>query len=304
MHLLFVKVLTIFSFLLTLISLIPISFAQIQFYGVDVNLDKNGRSYVTLTITFYEVEKEFNFQVLGRVENLKASSDFGSVDCKAEVKGISEINCDINISVGRTIVISFETNDFVKVFDSKYYFDGDFTLGKDISKIFATVKLPEGMALIEENLNASRVSFPENASILSSGRKIIVTWRLEEIKSNQNLKLQFLYESIAEVQPISLRYFVVLGVVIALVLAFVYIRFFKKPQKLVLSVLDEFERKVMDVIIASGGVVNQKKVVEQTNLSKAKVSRVIKSLVNRGLIEVERSGRINRLKLLKKRLSF
>lgn len=304
MHLVFVKVLAIASFLLALIFLIPNCLAQIQFYGIDVDLDRSGRSFVTLTITFAEIKDKLDFEVIGRVENLKASSEFGTINCTSSGKGVSRISCDINISVGRTVKISFETNDFVKVLENKYYFDGDFTLGQDIDRVSAFAKLPEGMALIEENLSASRVSFPENASTSASGRRIIVIWRLEEIKANQPLKLQFLYEQIAEVQPISLRYFVILGVVIALVLIVAYIRFFKKPQKLVLSVLDEFERKVMDAIIASGGVINQKKVVEQTNLSKAKVSRVVKSLVERGLIEVESVGRTNKLKLVKKKLSF
>jgi uncharacterized membrane protein len=304
MYLVFVKVLAIASFLLTLIFLIPNCLAQIQFYGIDVDLDRSGKSFVTLTITFAEIKDKLDFEVIGRVENLKASSEFGTINCTSSGKGVSKISCDINISVGRTVKISFETNDFVKVLENKYYFDGDFTLGQDIDRVSAFVKLPEGMALIEENLSSSRVSFPENASTSASGRRIIVIWRLEGIKTNQPLKLQFLYEQIAEVQPISLRYFVILGIVIGLVIIVAYIRFFKKPQKLVLSVLDEFERKVMDAIIASGGVINQKKVVEQTNLSKAKVSRVVKSLVQRGLIEVESIGRTNKLKLVKKKLSF
>jgi uncharacterized membrane protein len=60
----------------------------------------------------------------------------------------------------------------------------------------------------------------------------------------------------------------------------------------------------MDVIIASGGTVNQRKVVQETNLSKAKVSRVVKSLEERGLIEVERLGRTNKLKARKKILEW
>jgi uncharacterized membrane protein len=73
---------------------------------------------------------------------------------------------------------------------------------------------------------------------------------------------------------------------------------------LVLSVLDDFERKVLDVIVNAGGTVNQKKVVQETNLSKAKVSRVVQDLVKRGLIQAERLGRTNKLKLVKKKLGI
>ncbi|MEM5844312.1 MAG: winged helix-turn-helix transcriptional regulator [Candidatus Aenigmatarchaeota archaeon] len=298
------KLLAIVSFFLALIFFIPISLAQVQFYGIDVNVDKSGRSFVTLTVTFSEIKDRLEFDVIGRVENLRASSEFGNITCKAYGKGISEVKCDINISVGRTVKIYYETSDFVKSLEGKYYFDGDFSLKEEIERVFASVKLPEGMALIEENLIASKVSFPENASTSTLGRRIIVIWKLEGIKPNQPLKLQFLYEQIAEAEKLNLIPIIILGLAIGLVIVFAYVRFFKKPEKLVLSVLDEFERKVMDAIIAAGGIITQKKVVEQTNLSKAKVSRVVKSLVERGLIEVESLGRTNKLKLVKKKFKL
>ncbi|MEM5794181.1 MAG: winged helix-turn-helix transcriptional regulator [Candidatus Aenigmatarchaeota archaeon] len=304
MHLVFVKLLAIVSFFLALIFFIPISLAQVQFYGIDVNVDKSGRSFVTLTVTFSEIKDRLEFDVIGRVEGLRASSEFGNITCKAYGKGISEVKCDINISVGRTVKIYYETSDFVKSLEEKYYFDGDFSLKEEIERVFASVKLPEGMALIEENLIASKVSFPENASTSTLGRRIIVIWKLEGIKANQPLKLQFLYEQIAEAESLNLIPIIILGLAIGLITIFAYVRFFKKPEKLVLSVLDEFERKVMDAIIAAGGMITQKKVVEQTNLSKAKVSRVVKSLVERGLIEVESLGRTNKLKLVKKKFKL
>jgi uncharacterized membrane protein len=93
-------------------------------------------------------------------------------------------------------------------------------------------------------------------------------------------------------------------VIVALFIStFLYFRFLRKPEKIILSVLDEFERKVFDVI-KEAGEINQKKVAQLTNLSKAKVSRVVKSLAERGLIEVERLGRTNKLKIVKKKLKF
>ncbi|MEM7825665.1 MAG: hypothetical protein QW412_02280, partial [Candidatus Aenigmatarchaeota archaeon] len=98
MYLLFVKVVVIISFFLALIFFIPTSLAQVQFYGIDVSLDKRGRSFVTLTVTFSETKDKLEFEVIGRVENLKASSEFGNITCNSYGKGISEVKCDINIS--------------------------------------------------------------------------------------------------------------------------------------------------------------------------------------------------------------
>jgi hypothetical protein len=240
---------------------------------------------------------------LGRIENFNATSIAGPVNCNVSVSGISSVNCNLALTAEkRTIEIDFQTNDFVKNLDKKFYFDVDFSLNKNVNQVFASVKLPEGMALAQEGVQG-RLSYPENTTIISDGRHIIVIWRLTNLSSSQPIGLQILYEQLQEPVPIQirLRYIAVFGVAVVGILIFAYIRFFRKPEKMILSVLDEFERKVVNILSATEGAVNQKKVVQETNLSKAKVSRVVKSLFERGLIEVERVGRTNKLKLVKKK---
>ncbi|MDI6798849.1 MAG: MarR family transcriptional regulator [Candidatus Aenigmarchaeota archaeon] len=291
------------SFFLVFIFLTANVLAQVQFYGAEIVLDERGRSDVKLTITFVKPESSFSFDVIGKVENFTASSISGPIDCSVKAGLVSAISCSFNLTQEkRTIEFNFKTNDFVKAQDNKYFLDAELGIGKDIASTFVSVKLPEGMALHSENFTESKISFPENATTVTGGRSIIVFWRLDDVKSTQSLRFQVLYEKIAATPTVRLSYIIALGLVIASVLGFVIVKL-RKPEKLVLSVLDDFERKVMDILIASGGVVNQKKIVRETNLSKAKVSRVVKSLVNRGLIEVERIGRTNKLKL-KKKFSF
>lgn len=296
------------SFLLVFFLFAASVYAQIQYYGIDTILDEKGRSSVKLTITFERPETNFKFNVLGRVEKFNVTSIAGPVSCSVDVSGISSIACNLSLTMEkRTVDIAFETNDFVKVLDNKFYFDVDLSLNKDIDQTFASVRLPEGMAIVNETvLGKPSYSYPENATIIGDGRHFIVVWRLTGIKSGQPMKLQVLYEQLQMPLPfqIRLRYIAVFGAAVAGVLAFAYIRYFRKPEELILSVLDEFERKVMDVVVAAGGAVNQKKVVQETNLSKAKVSRVVKSLVERGVIEVERAGRTNKLKLVKKKFKL
>lgn len=279
------------------------AYAQVQYYGIDTILDEKGRSFVKLTITFERPETSFNFKVLGRIEKFNMTSIAGPVDCNVTVSGTSSMDCKLSLTAEkRTVDIVFETDDFVKSLGNKFYFDVDFSLNRNIDQIFASVRLPEGMAITNETISG-RLSYLENTTIISDGRHIIVIWRLNGLKSDQPIRLQILYEQLQMPLPfqIRLRYIAVFGVAVAGGLAFVYLRYFRKPEKLILSVLDEFERHVMDAVVAAGGVINQKKVVQQTNLSKAKVSRVVKSLVERGLVEVERIGRTNKLKLVKKK---
>jgi len=277
------------SFLTVFLLLSANALAQVQYYGVDVTVNDRGKSFIKLTITFERPEASFSFDVVGKVENFDATSIAGPVDCTLSLT-----------QEKRTVDISFETNDFVRTLDDKLFFDADFTLDKSIKQTFTFIKLPAGMVL------ADKQPFPEGATNETDGRRMIIAWKMYDLQPNQQLRFQILYEQVQQPPLFQLRlgYFVIFGVAAAVVASIVYLRYFRKPARLVLSVLDEYERKVMNILVASEGVVKQKKVVQDTNLSKAKVSRVVKSLVERGLIEVERMGRTNRLKLVKKKLKL
>jgi len=296
-----VKLFATVSSLFVFFLLITNALAQVQYYGIDANIDSSGKSFIKLTITFADPETSFKFDIMGRIENLNATSIAGPINCKLDVSGISSVDCGLSLTrEKRTIDITFETNDFIKNLDQKHYFDADFGLNRDLDQVFTFVRLPEGMVL------ASREPSPENATTGSDGRRIIVAWKLTDIKSNQPLRFEILYEQTQQppLFQLRLRYFVVFGIAAAAVTSFIYLRYFRRPEKLVLSVLDDYERQVMNILVASEGVVSQKKVVQDTNLSKAKISRVVKSLVSRGLVEVERMGRTNKLKLVKKKFKI
>ena len=301
------KQLTLLSFLLAFALFASISFAQVQYYGIDASVDDNGRSFVKLIVTFVGPEKNLKFNIIGKIENFTASSIAGPIDCSVKSDAISFINCNLSLTQEkRTVEMSFETNDFVKKLEDKFYFDGDLSLNRQISQVYASVKLSEIFRLADQEL-ADKISFPQNVTTISDlGRRIIIVWNLANIPESQPLRFQFFYEELqpAPVFSIRLRYFLAFGVVAASIIIYLILRFKRNPEKLILSVLDDYERKVMDVIVAAGGTVNQKKVVQDTNLSKAKVSRVIKSLVDRGVVEVERLGRTNKLKLIKKKFEI
>jgi predicted transcriptional regulator len=297
---LFVKLVAIATFLFVFLFFLPITLAQVQYYGIDVALEESGRAKVELTITFFEPEKEFEFSILGRMEKFNASSMGIPVDCSLKLNGISEVKCKLNLTQERrTIKLNFETNDFVRRIGENDYFDADLSLNKNIDNVFASIKLPEG-CLVSEEMKGG-LSFPENVTILSDGRHHIITWKLEDLEETQSLRLQILYEKVQTSLLSQTFFYAGIFVLVAIFITIsIYLKFLRKPEEIMLSVLDEFERKVMDAITQAGGTVNQKKVVQATNLSKAKVSRVVKSLAERGLIEVERLGRTNRLKIVKK----
>jgi len=278
--------------------------SDIQFYKIDIKINEEGRSDAQLVMTFKRPEKYFSFNIIGRVENFEATSNAGPVVCKVDVSGTSSIDCEMNLTeTQKELQINFTTNDFVKTLDETFYFSGDLSTHTPVVDVSATLKLPKGSLLVGEDISSSILSYPKNASAHIVGDSIIVVWKLYSISSTDTIKFEVLYEQVTTPPwfKLRMRHFVLLGATFAVVLGFIFVRYLRRSESLVLSVLDEYERKVMD-IIAKEGEVKQRRVVQLTNLSKAKVSRVVKNLANRGLIEVERIGRTNRLKMVKKKL--
>jgi predicted transcriptional regulator len=286
------------SFLFTFILLAHTTFSQIQYYGIDAFVGPEGRTQVKLVITFLNPEERIDFKIFGRIENFYASSNAGPVKCDLSKGEASLINCKMNLThQKRTLEIEFETRDFVKRVNDKYYLNADLSLGQNIDSLFASFKLSEGFLISTKN-EISQI-FPQEATIVSDGRHIIVNWNLQNVEAEKPIKFEIFYEPIAK--GLEVWQLILVGILAALLTAALIYRRTKKAKEAILSVLDKYERKVLE-LIASAEQINQKKIVQATNLSKAKVSRIVKKLSEKGLIKVERRGRTNILKIVKKKL--
>jgi hypothetical protein len=279
------------------------SAADIQFYKIDVDVSENNEAEVDLLITFKYPEKRFSFDVIGGIQNFEATSNAGPIICDVDVSGTSSINCNMNLTETRKeIEIKFETDDFVKELENKMYFSADLSTHSPIDRLSANFKLPEGFLFVGEDIDSSVLAYTENYTAHIVGGRILIIWDLMDTGSDDQLKFDILYEQVKKPPwfQLRMRHFILFGAVFAVVIGFVFIRHLRKSETLVLSVLDEYERQIMNIITREGEI-KQRKIVRLTNLSKAKVSRVVKSLAERGLIEVERMGRTNRIRLAKKK---
>jgi DNA-binding Lrp family transcriptional regulator len=62
------------------------------------------------------------------------------------------------------------------------------------------------------------------------------------------------------------------------------------------SVLNKDEKRIVDILSRHGGKSGQKVLVRESDFSKAKVSRLVKNLKERGVVDIEPiSGRENRI---------
>jgi len=296
-----VKQLQIVPFLLSLLLVTNFASAQIQYYGIDSFVHSEGKVSTKLTIVFFEPEKNFELKIFARIENFNASSNAGPVNCKLVKGEASLVSCEMNLTKEkRTLELSFETSDFVKKIDEKYYLSADLSLGKEISSLFASFKLDEGL-LISKKDDSPQI-FPPNATILSDGRRVIVNWNLQNLEKDKTIKFEIFYETIEKAKFPVLQIALAILFAVAIITSIFYRRM-KRARQLIFSVLDEQERKILNMI-SKAEQINQRKIVEAMNLSKAKVSRIVKKLAERGLIKVERRGRTNILRIVKKRIEI
>ena len=292
--------LVVFLFFLLVPS---ICLAQINNYGIDISLDENGEAEVKLFLTFEsENQTYFNFTFPGKIEELKFFS-YGKINCNPiSSEKLSKVNCEFELKPDqKSILLTFKTPSLVSQIENVSYFIADFSVFKNIKEVFAVVRLPEGFGVYEKE-----DIIPKEETISSDGRRIIVIWRFRNVSSTTPLKFQFAYERIfpkPETFPwLNLIVFSVLIIAILIVIILFLLRRAKRSEEAFLSVLDKFEKRTLE-ILKENPQIKQKRLVQLLNLSKAKVSRIVKSLEERGFIEVERRGRTNLIKL-KKKLSF
>jgi len=303
MQLINVKLFQIVSVVVVIVSLLSFSpkvFAIIQFYGAETDLGSDGNAKIKLIVTFQQPVKGFQLAIFGSIKSFEGSSNAGPVNCNVEVGAASIIDCKMNLTQEkRTLELKFETADFVRAVDNKNLFSLDLSLSQAIDQAVASVKLPEGYALT--NTSSIPAVSPTAGSIVSDGRRIIINWNVVNLTAEQPFKFQTLYEPLKSQFPVALVSTTVLSFLVLGGVGIFFYRRIKKPKEVILSVLDDFERRVIETMTNAGGEMNQRRVVQETNLSKAKVSRVVKRLRERGLIEVTRLGRTNKLKLVQKK---
>lgn len=270
---------------------LQVSFAKIDYFGIDAQILDDSNANIKFTI---HKTKEFSFRFYGNIKNISSNVncivDGELISCK------SENATAINIQI---------LSDVVAKAGNTYNFNIQLELKDDVSRVTSLVTLPIGMIIKDEN-----DIFPSGYRTLSNGRNILVYWELENVSSTQPLGFRVKYQSIRP-SPEIFNKFYLLILLLLIALLFVALYAFKKrkvivkkivrvrPEKIVMEVLDEYEKKVYE-IVKEAGKIRQNEIVAKTGFSKARVSRVLKSLAEKKLVKVEKRGRTNIVEALKK----
>lgn len=284
--------------LLVLISSSLVSAVMYRDMNVDISIEEDF-VHQKIDIQYSEPVSKSDYFVLANINNVVVYNDNETFDCDVNKYdlGYSIICEDINTT---NIVYEFDSYGLVKKQGkiNKFYYP--FSISSLTDEFNLTIKLPVGSVLPEksklEEIGLTQYT-PTDAKQSSDGRRIYLEWSFNKPKLGSTIDVSVLFEK-NDVSQTG----VVLGVifvVIVMISIFHYSR--KNSYDIIMPVLTRDERKVMEMLLNSDKKeVDQKKIIKEIDASKAKVSRIIKNLEMRGLVEIKRMGRKNKIKLVEK----
>ncbi len=254
--------------------------------------------YTRMDITFsYPNAEKFVFPVYSSVSDLYSTSDFGS-DCFLEKRTYgSDIICSLDnlTKEERTLKINFTASGLIKKNKTQLIFSNDIFIPQYVVKLFYQVALPAGGGLPQDKSSIS----PSGWDTKTDGRRILIFWDKDSISEGQLFSANVVYEQFSIIENfLPIQVLIVIGAV-GIVLVVFFLQRRRSMLQVVMPILKDDEKRIFEAIMKHGKIVHQKMIVKDSNYSKAKVSKVLKSLEQRGLVKLERVGRSNKVHMMK-----
>jgi uncharacterized membrane protein len=263
-----------------------------------MNNQVDGSSYINVSFRFTEEIKKIDFPFPGKITDL----NFEKGKCEVRTGLTNILHCEppSPYVVGETIVYAwFKGSGLTQKQGNITQFSLDIPILWKTDKVYVIVKLPDGMFLSDRVLLP--VS-PSGAEKKIEGKKIIISWSFSNKNPGDVIPIRLYYESLFPetlIERFDYRWLIPPIFILIVGLIVIYKKLPKRTE-LVLSVLNEGERMIVDIIRKEGKErVDQRKIVSSSGFSKAKVSRIIQGLQARGVVDVERTGRKNKVNLKK-----
>ncbi len=273
----------------------------LEYYGIDSEINDDMAVSSKVTLKFDSAISHLDYRFDFEIYDLEAEADFNWVNCELDVReGMSDVSCDFMgmSSAKKTLILEFKSKTGIKMVNDRYQYSFEYDISLPVERLFVSIKLPRNGILAEEVANESY--FPPDGEIFTDGRHIIVYWERQNLDEGDSAQFSILY-TIPLVggmfYNIIITVMTLVVIVVMVGLAF-YIRRAPKTIDAVKAVLNRDEKIIVDILNNYKGKMGQKVIVRESDFSKAKVSRLIKNMKERGIIDIEPvSGRENRIML-------
>ena len=264
-----------------------------------ISINDDGSTDWVVSLTYNASVEKSDYFVFSKISNVEVFADGVQADCDVTIDIGTSIVCK---NIGATnVVYKFHAKELVGNAQRLKIFRYPFSITSNVDKMHVSVIFPLGAALVDESELAGtglRPFDPAFGRQGSDGRRIFVNWTFDRPTLGQTIYVSSIYEIVSGIDNFTLFAIIMAFVVLSFIVAITLI-FKKHSVKDILPVLTDGERKVMEIVLREKGEVDQRIIVKETDFSKAKVSRVINDLMQRGLIDKVSKGRKNLIKLKK-----
>jgi len=276
-----------------------VAHAQLLSWDIDISIDDDQTAQWVVTLEHDEEIKRSDYYVLSRITGIEVIADGEFIDCLAVTQDLgTSIRCD-GFSA-KKIVYRFRTLDITEKIQNLMRFSYRFSITRLVDDFSVTVRLPLGAGTIEPSKLANTGLKPFEpiwGREGSDGRRIFLEWNIANPELGKTFDIYVIYERIVEFNQLAIIIIILTTISIMLLIAFM---FRKRTVKDILPVLTPGERKVMEILLRERKDVDQRHIIKETDFSKAKVSRIIHDLMNRGIVEKIPKGRRNLIRIKKK----
>ena len=234
------------------------------------------------------------------VEGVIAEANGQELDCKLRALQVgSEISCETDLKNNFNVHIEFKEAGLISHREKVYIFNYAHSVYRPTDNYRLKVLLPSATGLIDQKNASTPVVSPSNFNTGSNGRRIFVEWHITP-KLGDTLHFSVVYEEFSS--PLNYIKIATLPVSALVLIGISYIVWRRKTRDDIEEIYDDLSEDEIDVIELlrqNNGEMLQKDVVNSSEYSKAKISGVVSSLVDKEIIEKRKEGRSNKLTISK-----
>lgn len=275
--------------------------ASLTAWDVDVVINDDGTSEWSVNLAYNGTVTSDDYWLFAKARDARVLVDGKDADCDMLTPelGTSIVCKDI---LGSNINYIIHTENVINKFNTFHMFFQTISLTRFTDSFTMKVRLPQGAALAEPSeLRQTQTGLspfePAFGKLGTDGRGIFVSWELTAPKIGETLPARLVYKPLITAidQALSTEVMIVL-IIAAVVVFFMLLWRLRMRAEHLLPVLVGGERVVMAMLLKNK-TMDQRDIVRATDFSKAKVSRIVKVLGERGLVDVEPKGRTKKITL-------
>jgi len=234
------------------------------------------------------------------VENVEATANGKPLECETSYLQVgTEITCDTDLRTNFSVSMDFKEDGLTSIRNNAEIFSYTQSIYRPTDRYNLRVLLPSGAGLIDQNNASTPVVSPSNYEVGSNGQQIFVEWNTTP-QIGETLRFSLMYEAFSPTND----YLKIAGSIIGVIIlgGIAYIVWRRKTRHNINEIYEDLsddEIELIELLVENDGEMLQKDVVDSSQYSKAKISGLVSSLVDKEVITKKKKGRSNKLTISK-----